>query len=173
MVTGISRGVSFRPLQPTVGDHRLIIFALARKFVVLRCAKDVGIFVGPDFAVTSDGDNLVDHQEAKVKVGFPATYAVLGPGPILKDFHAPLVDEHIGGFVNFQAEFCSHHARQFGPFATGNYHGGQWGKGTSCNFFLPSDTRGIAGSRRGRGLRRRTKQRAACFPIPRQKSARQ
>jgi hypothetical protein len=38
--------------------------------VVLKHADDVGIFVGPDFAVTSNGDNLVDHEEAKSKVDF-------------------------------------------------------------------------------------------------------
>ena len=125
-----------RALQPAVSDHGLIILPLAGKFVMLGHAEDVGIFVRPDFAVASNGDNLVDDKETKVEVGFPATDAVLRPGPILEDLHAPLVDGDIGGLMNFQAEFCSHHSRQFGPFPAGYHPGVQWRERHVLQFFL-------------------------------------
>src|SRR6266852_2243632 len=53
-------------LEPTVGHHTLIVFPLAGKFVMLRHAEDVGILIGPDFAVTTDCHNLVDCEEYKV-----------------------------------------------------------------------------------------------------------
>ena len=103
---------------------------------MLGQAEDVGISVRPDFAAASKGDNLVDDEETKVEVGFPATDAVLRPGPILEDLHAPLVDEDIGGLTNFQAEFAPHHSRQFGPFPDGYHHGVHWRERHVLQFFL-------------------------------------
>src|SRR5208283_173298 len=47
-------------LEPTVGHHSLVVFPPAEFIEMFRHAEDVGFLIGPDFAVTSDGDILVD-----------------------------------------------------------------------------------------------------------------
>src|SRR5260370_27055709 len=98
-------------LEPAVSDHTLVVFPLAGKFVMLRHSKDVGILVGPDFAVTGDGVDLADCEKSEIEDGFEYTQAILNVGPILEDLHPPLVDNNVCGLTNFQREFCSYHLR--------------------------------------------------------------
>lgn len=168
MLRGMSRGDSFRALQPAVSDDGLIIFPLAGKFAMLGHAEDVGIFVCPEFAVASNGDNLVDNEETKVEVGFSATDAVLSLGPILEDLHAPLVDNDIGGLMNFKRSSVptipgsSDHSRRVPSQCSV--------EGTARPAILSCrrDTRGIVGGRQGRELHRRKQRWAARLLIPKQ-----
>src|SRR5208282_5949048 len=105
---GSSRSFS-RSLQPTVGHYSPVVFPPSGKFVMLGHTEDVGILIRPDLAVTRNCGDLADREESKVQVRFPSTHAILGVGPILKNFHPLLVDHHIDSLVNLQAEFCSHH----------------------------------------------------------------
>jgi hypothetical protein len=110
-----------RALQPAISDDGLIIFPLAGKFAMLGYVEDVGIFVCPEFPVASNGDNLVDNEETKGELDFQRQMPSSGPAEYWKTFMRRSLTR-ASAACEYQAQFGSHHSRQFGAFPAGYHH---------------------------------------------------